>query len=122
MVLGKVLTDDTDDAHRREVTRAQGKIRSGTAENPLGRPRRRLYGIESNRADNQYAHRYFPIMGFRSCRSFRGIKRRSVMIASLSALAQPQMRCSVRAATAAPMVRRASLTLCCKTAKTCSIS
>src|SRR5206468_1286105 len=122
VLLGKILTDDPDDTNRSKKTRRQREVGSRTAQDPLCGAEGSFDGIECHRADNQNAHRYLPIMGFRLARTFLGMRVRSVMIASLSDDSQPQDRASDSAVTTRRIVLCASSTFCCKTFKTCSIS
>src|SRR6185436_8920370 len=122
VVLRKVVADHADDPHRGEKAGAEREISRRPAQNTLGRAKWRLNGIESNRADYQHAHRYFPMIGLSSARNFFGIRDRSVMIASFNAEAQEQARAGSSFAAAPRMVFWARSTLFLSTVNTWSIS
>src|SRR5581483_10514260 len=93
--VGKIPADDADDSHGGEEARAHGEVGRRSAQDALGGARWRLDRIESDGADDEYAHlMYFPMIGLRSRTIFAGIFFRSVMIAFASAAPQPQPRAS----------------------------
>src|SRR5262249_53247459 len=120
--LRKILADNPDNAHRSKKTRRQGEIGGRSAEDALRGSEGCFNGIKRNRTDNQNAHRYFPMIGRRSERSFFGIRVRSVIMASFSDDRQAQARESAKSVTVRPMIFWASATFCCSTARTLSIS
>src|ERR671918_210753 len=122
VVLRKIFTDNADDADRSEKTCAQSEVRRRSAEDALGRAEWRFNRIKGDGTDNQYAHKYFPIIGRNATPSFFGIRARSVMIASFNAEAQAHERADDNCVTARRIVRRARSTFCLSTVSTCSIS
>src|SRR5581483_915658 len=121
--VGKIPADDADDSHGGEEARAHGEVGRRSAQDALGGARWRLDRIESDGADDEYAHlMYFPMIGLRSRTIFAGIFFRSVMIAFASAAPQPQPRASGKRVTTRRMMRCAKSTFCLSTASTRSIS